>query len=136
MFMFLATDFRISRGHYQTSISNAFQTDQNVNRTISSSWSLPSSGILYKNCIWLSFFNTLLAVQGPVAFLTFSTRKEAEQVRQYFQGFQMDPEQEIYLKLEFAKVKQLHLFNDNILSDEHEIEVPVKGHTKQLSTSV
>ena len=72
-----------------------------------------------------------------MAFLTFSTRKEAEQVRQYFQGFQMDPEQEIYLKLEFAKVKSSSLKNQyNRVSDKHEVKVSVKGHTKQLSSSV
>ena len=45
-------------------------------------------------------------VQGPVAFLTFSTRSEAEQARANFQGFQMDPELDLHLKLEFAKVSQ------------------------------
>ena len=56
-------------------------------------------------------------VQGPVAFLTFSTRSEAEQARANFQGFQMDPELDLHLKLEFAKVSQsLYLTLKMILS--------------------
>ena len=43
--------------------------------------------------------------QGPVAFLTFSTRKDAELAKEKFQGFQLDPDApHISLKLEFAKV--------------------------------
>lgn len=42
--------------------------------------------------------------QGPVAFLTFSTRKDAELAKEKFQGFQLDPDApHISLKLEFAK---------------------------------
>ena len=44
-------------------------------------------------------------VQGPVAFLTFATRKDAEAVKEKFQGFQVDPETtNVTMKLEFAKV--------------------------------
>jgi hypothetical protein len=42
--------------------------------------------------------------QGPVAFLSFSTRKDAELAKEKFQGFQIDPHAEnITLKIEFAK---------------------------------
>ena len=45
-------------------------------------------------------------VQGPVAFLTFATRKDAEAVKEKFQGFHIDPETtNTTMKLEFAKVK-------------------------------
>ena len=45
-------------------------------------------------------------VQGPVAFLTFATRKDAEAVKEKFQGFQVDPETtNVTMKLEFAKVR-------------------------------
>lgn len=43
-------------------------------------------------------------IQGPVAFLTFATRKDAEAVKEKFQGFQIDPEtSNTTMKLEFAK---------------------------------
>ena len=44
-------------------------------------------------------------VQGPVAFLTFASRKDAEAVKEKFQGFHVDPETtNTTMKLEFAKV--------------------------------
>ena len=43
--------------------------------------------------------------QGPVAFVSFSTRKEAEIAKEKFHGFQVDPHAEnVTLKIEFAKV--------------------------------
>jgi len=43
-------------------------------------------------------------VQGPVAFLTFASRKDAEAVKEKFQGFHVDPETtNTTMKLEFAK---------------------------------
>ena len=43
--------------------------------------------------------------QGPVAFLSFTTRKDAEGAKEKFQGFHLDPHTEnITLKIEFAKV--------------------------------
>ena len=44
-------------------------------------------------------------IQGPVAFLTFATRKDAEYVKEKFQGFTFDQETpNTTMKLEFAKV--------------------------------
>ena len=66
--------------------------------------------------------------QGPVAFLTFSTRKDAELAKEKFQGFQLDPDApHISLKLEFAKVNR-KLALDLILKfcvGEYEITVPL-----------
>ena len=43
--------------------------------------------------------------QGPVAFLTFASRKDAELAKEKFQGFQLDPHADsVQLKIEFAKV--------------------------------
>ena len=50
-----------------------------------------------------------ISLQGPVAFLTFATRKDAEAVKEKFQGFQIDPEtSNTTMKLEFAKVIDLN----------------------------
>ena len=56
-------------------------------------------------------------VQGPVAFLTFATRKDAEAVKEKFQGFQVDPEAtNVTMKLEFAKVENYNILISNINS--------------------
>ena len=49
--------------------------------------------------------------QGPVAFLTFATRKDAEGAKEQFQGFHMDPNiDNLTMKIEFAKVPFLAIF--------------------------
>ena len=46
--------------------------------------------------------------QGPVAFLSFASRKDAEAAKEKFHGFQIDPHLEnMTLKIEFAKVNFL-----------------------------
>ena len=46
--------------------------------------------------------------QGPVAFLSFASRKDAEAAKEKFHGFQIDPHLEnMTLKIEFAKVNYI-----------------------------
>ena len=42
---------------------------------------------------------------GPVAFLTFASRKDAETAKDKFHGFALDPQVDnLVMKIEFAKV--------------------------------